>query len=65
MHLSRGPEQFVLRVDDRIIESRPVTKPQDFVLPAWGAGYRFQVTLIGTAKVRLVSVATSFKELSA
>lgn len=65
MHLSRGPEQFVMRVDDRIIESRAVTKPQDFVLPAWGSGYRFQVTLIGTAKVRLVSVATSYKELSA
>jgi hypothetical protein len=65
MHLSRGPEQFVMRVDDRIVESRPVTKPQDFVLPAWGSGYRFQITLIGTAKVRLVSVATSYKELSA
>jgi hypothetical protein len=65
MHLSRGPEQFVLRVDDRNIESRVVNKPQDFVLPAWGSGYRFQVTLIGTAKVRLVSVATSYKELTA
>jgi hypothetical protein len=65
MHISRGPEQFVMRVDDRIIESRAVTKPQDFVLPAWGSGYRFQVTLIGTAKVRLVSVGTSYKELTA
>lgn len=65
MNFSRGPEQFVMHVDDRIIESRPVVQSQPFVLPAWGAGYRYQITLIGTAKVRLVSVATSFKELSA
>jgi hypothetical protein len=65
MNISRGPEQFAMRVDDRIVESRAITKSQDFVLPAWGSGYRFQVTLIGTAKVRLVSVATSYKELTA
>jgi hypothetical protein len=65
MNLTRGPEQFAMRVDDRIIESRPVSQSQDFVLPAWGAGYRFQVTLIGTAKVKLTSVATSYKELTA
>jgi hypothetical protein len=65
VNMARGPETFSLRCDDRVIEDRPLNGAKDFVLPGWGAGNRWQLTLSGTGRVKLASVATSFKELQA
>ena len=65
VNVTHGQVQFSLRSDDRVIEDRPVNRPLDFTLPSWGTGNRFQLTLTGTGRVKLVSVATSFRELSA
>jgi hypothetical protein len=60
-----GIDRYSLRVDDRVVEDRDVNGTREFVLPGWSSGTRWQLTLTGTARVKLASLATSFKELTA
>lgn len=63
LHNVNGAEQVKITFDGREALSRPVLSPRVFRLPNWATGTRWQVTLEGTARVSLFSMATSMKQL--
>lgn len=60
-----GTERITIEGDGRVIIDRDAPYKKDFSLPLWGTSARYYVTLRGTGSVKLVSIATSMKELKA
>ena len=66
LYMQNGAETVKIKSDDRYIFDREVyVANQPMTLPMWGTGQRYYFELTGTADVKLLSVATSVKELSA
>lgn len=65
LYHTTGSENVTIRVDGKEVVNRPVLNARVFRLPMWANGTRWRVTLEGTAKVSLFSMATSMKELGA
>lgn len=66
MFMTEGSERIKIKSDDRYIFDREIyVANQPMTLPMWGTGQRYFVELIGTADVKLLTMATSVKELSA
>lgn len=62
---SGAAENVTITVDGREVLNRPVLMPKPFRVPQWAFGSRWRVTLDGTAKVSLFTLATSMSELGA
>ena len=60
-----GDERIIVEGDGRVIIDRLAPYKKDFTLPLWGTSSRYYITLEGTGSVKLVSLATSMKELKA
>lgn len=60
-----GMENVKIELDDRIVMNREVLSSRVFRLPMYAMGQRMVVTLTGTGKVSLMSIATSMKDLGA
>lgn len=60
-----GVEHITIEGDGRSIIAREVPFKKDFTLPLWGTSSRYYITLSGVGSVKLVSIATSMKELKA
>ena len=65
VRVTGGPEYVDVEVDGRPALTRTVLTSRQFRLPNWAVGTRWHVTLRGTGKVVLASLATSMKELRA
>lgn len=62
---SGAAENVTLTVDGREVLNRAVLMPKPFRVPQWAFGSRWRVSLDGTAKVSLFSLATAMSELGA
>lgn len=58
-----GVERVQLFVDDDVALDETLHLSDDFPLPLWATGQRFSWALSGTARVKLLSIAPSSKEL--
>lgn len=61
IHLEHGMEHIVVKVDGRAVLDRDILHSQEFSLPRWAKGQRWQIRLEGTATVKLVSLADSMR----
>jgi len=61
IHLEQGWEHIVVKVDGRNVLDRDILKTQEFSLPRWAKGQRWQIQLEGIATVKLVSLADSMR----
>lgn len=62
IHSAGGLERVQLRVDRYDALDQNVVRDAVMTLPRWAKGSRWQITLTGTAHVRLVQFANSMKE---
>lgn len=61
IHLEGGSERVVVKVDGRTVLDRDILKTQEFSLPRWAKGQRWQLQLEGIATVKMVSIANSMR----
>jgi len=61
VHLAHGAEQITILADSKSVLNRSILKSQEFPLPRWAKGQRWQVHLEGIATVKLVSLASTMR----